>query len=91
MFGEVAVALLRLAGHSGAVPGAIVGEDVGASAERLKRAIDAKPERGVEPQTDDQGDKEARVSLRQRAYPLIELFESAARQGCDVMWSEARG
>jgi hypothetical protein len=30
------------------------------------------------------------VSLRQRAFPLIELLERAAKRGDDVIWDQER-
>src|SRR5690606_27882768 len=39
MFGDVAVKLLRMMGHSGTVPSAILADDVPAALERLKAAI----------------------------------------------------
>jgi hypothetical protein len=36
--------------------------------------------------SDDEDRKESQVSLRQRAFPLIELLTRAAEQGAEVMW-----
>ena len=84
MFGDVAVKLLRLMGHSGAVPSAIEPEDIPAALERLRKGIAAYvPE--DEPQEDE---GEAPVSLRNRAFPLIELLEAAAREQVPVLWNE---
>ena len=41
MFGDVAVALLRMMGHSGTVPGALRADEVGPAHERLRTALDA--------------------------------------------------
>ena len=41
MFGDVALGMLRMMGHSETVPGAILAEDVPAALDRLKRAIEA--------------------------------------------------
>jgi hypothetical protein len=80
MFGEVAVALLKLTGHSGTVPSAILAEDVPAALERLTTAINA----GKGAQTT--GDKDDAVSMAHRALPLINLFTAAAKENCDIMW-----
>jgi hypothetical protein len=87
MFGDVAIKLLRLMGHSGTIPSAVKAEDVPSRLAQLKRAIDAEPEVAADNEPKDR-DAEAAppVSLRQRAYPLIQLFEAAARSGADVMW-----
>ena len=87
MFGDVAVQLLKLMGHSGTVPSAILAADIPAAVDRLTRAL----EKGAStPPTaaDEEDRREGRqpVSLRQRAYPLIELLERAAKDDADVMW-----
>ena len=41
MFGDVAVRLIKLMGHSGVVPSAILAEDVGAALCQLKQAVEA--------------------------------------------------
>lgn len=88
MFGDVALSMLKMMGHSETVPGAILAEDVPAALERLKRAIDAAkatPAQSEPKHRDDDSDEQP-VSLAHRALPLIELFEAAARENCDVMW-----
>lgn len=89
MFGDVALAMLRMMGHSETVPGAILAEDVPAALDRLKRAIEAaKAEAAQSASRDARSDEsdEQPVSLAKRALPLIELFAAAARENCDVMW-----
>ena len=89
MFGDVAVTLLRMMGQSGAVPGAIRPEDILPALERLKRAVAAHEEPSPGPDDKDK-DAEPRVSLRQRAFPLIELLTRAAQRECHVIWEEER-
>lgn len=90
MFGDVAVRLLQLMGHSGTVPSAIVAADVPAALERLKAAIADEKTRAAAsappPAGPDDDEREPPVSLATRALPLIELLESAAEHGNDVMW-----
>ena len=82
MFGEVAVALLKMMGHSGTVPSAILAADVPAALSRLTASIEVvKAESSV-----DEEDEEPQVSLSNRALPLINLLTAAAKEGCDVMW-----
>jgi hypothetical protein len=88
MFGDVANRLLRLMGQSGAVPGAILTADIPAAVERLQRAVYNKNEKPAYRNTDDDG--EPPVNLGQRAFPLIELLERAAKAGTDVIWEEER-
>lgn len=89
MFGDVALTLLKLMGHSGTVPGALMAEDVPAALERLRTAVAASPEMPLDPQdgtaaADD--DDQPHVSLAHRAMPLIELLRDAAAAGKNVMW-----
>ncbi|MEP6606140.1 MAG: DUF1840 domain-containing protein, partial [Nitrosospira sp.] len=42
MFGDVAQQLLKMMGHSGTVPGAILAKDVPTVLDRLTRAIDTE-------------------------------------------------
>jgi hypothetical protein len=89
MFGDVALTLLKMMGHSGTIPGAILAEDVPAALDRLKHAIEtAKGEPvQVEPRDAEEDDRdEPRVSLAKRALPLIELLTAAAKANSDVMW-----
>jgi hypothetical protein len=85
MFGDVAVRLLRLMGHSGTVPGALLAEDVGAALQRLEAGI-ATWEEEVPSQAAEED--EPRVSLRTRALPLIEVLRAADKEKVDVMWVE---
>ena len=86
MFGDVAVHLLHLMGHSGTVPSAILADDIPAALEHLKMTI--KEAEATEPSNEAQDDEdtEERVSLAHRALPLIKLLEAAAAAKSDVMW-----
>lgn len=91
MFGEVAVRLLRLMGHTGTVPSAIRPEDIPDALRRLKAGIAAAeaaavPEEPSEARQESGDSEEPRVSLKQRAFPLIQLLEAAERENVPVMW-----
>ena len=87
MLGDVAIALLKLMGQSGGVPGALIGADVPAALQNLKAGIATS---GDEPAPRDaHEDEEPPVTMRQRAFPLIGLLESAANANADVLWGEA--
>ncbi|HEX7081707.1 MAG TPA: DUF1840 domain-containing protein [Gammaproteobacteria bacterium] len=88
MFGDVAVKLLRMMGHSGTVPSAILADDVPAALERLKRAVAEEKSRAAAEPRDERPDDEQEppVSLANRALPLIELLEAAVERHADVMW-----
>jgi len=88
MFGDVAVSLLRMMGQSGVVPGAILGSDIPAAVERLKKNVAAQSEHPRARKDDET--EEPDVSLRQRAVPLLDLLEHAAKKDVNVMWTEER-
>ena len=83
MFGDVALALLKMMGHSGTVPSAILAADVPAALSRLTAGIEAAK---AAPSVDDEDEDEPQVSLSNRALPLINLLTAAAQAGSDVMW-----
>jgi hypothetical protein len=88
MFGDVAVTLLKMAGHSGTIPSAMPAADIPPALARLKQALAAAgPEEASKPsgQPDNEG-ADTPVALQLRAHPLIELLSASAKQGCDVMW-----
>jgi len=88
MFGDVAVCLLRLMGHSGTVPGAILAEDVQSALERLVAAIQVEQQLPGPETSWDEDEDEPDVSLSHRALPLIELLEAAVKTKCNVMWDK---
>jgi hypothetical protein len=90
MFGDVAVKLLQMMGHSGTVPSALSAADVPAALETLETALDAF--RAANPDDEAIGDAfegdpiERPVGLAQRAFPLIELLKAAAADDKPVLW-----
>ena len=86
MFGDVAVQLLKMMGHSGTVPGALLAEDIPAALTKLKAAVEENEAPEETEKTSDENSEEPPVSLSVRAHPLIELLTAAAEQKCDVMW-----
>ena len=87
MFGDVAIRLLELMGHSGTVPGALLADDVQAALKRLEAAVEADKQSQAEDPAEG-ADGEPAVSLSHRALPLIELLNAAAKAKCDVMWDK---
>ena len=68
MFGDVALALLKLMGHSPTVPGAILAEGVPVALSRLAAAIDA--EKTTPPVADEDADESVdRINLLIPARP----------------------
>lgn len=87
MFGDVAIRLIKMMGHSGTVPSAIVGENVSSALHHLKQAIALERQKPPCPKkSSEEDDDDDEVSLVNRAVPLIELLEAAANKKCDVMW-----
>jgi hypothetical protein len=88
MFGDIAVKLLKLMGHSGKIPGALSAGDVPAALQKLRAGVQAQA--ATEPETAENDDPaaEPRVGLATRAFPLIELLEAAAAAEKEVMWDQ---
>ena len=90
MFGDIAVSLLKLMGHSGTVPGALQAGDIPTALDHLKKAI-AINKAVVTDASDrvEEGESgERTVNLTHRALPLIELLTASAMAKCDVMWDK---
>ncbi len=83
--GKVGVALLKLMGRTGNVPGALDAERVPEALERLKSEI---VRLGGETEGGGAGVDVGKdqVALHARAYPLIEMLESAVEEGEFISW-----
>lgn len=86
MFGDVAVALLRMMGHSGTVPSAILARDIPAAMARLREQLASGAFEEISKPSGRNEDDEPPIALRIRAQPLLELLSAAAEQECDVLW-----
>ena len=84
MFGDVALTMLDMMGHSRTVPGAILAADVPAALGRLRAAIAAAE--ATPPVVDEDEAGEPVVSLANRALPLINLLAAAVKSNSRVMW-----
>jgi hypothetical protein len=92
LFGDVAVTLLKMMGHSGTVPGALRAAEIPAAIAQLQQTLAAagpeeKVKQSVQPDAADP-DAPPPVGLGLRAYPLIQLLSAAGRQDCDVLWDQ---
>ena len=83
MFGDVAVSLLKMMGHSGTVPGALAAEEVTPALERLRIALAGQTQDEAVTRDDDD---EPPVSLAHRAMPLMALLEAAQQAHTHVLW-----
>ncbi|EGQ8009783.1 DUF1840 domain-containing protein [Vibrio parahaemolyticus] len=91
MFGDIAIKMIKMMGHSGTVPGSISAQDVPDALSKLTSALSAKNAAEENLPTDVDVDEEEEqaepaVSLGRRAFPLIELLKSAIKEECEVMW-----
>ena len=83
MFGDVALGMLKMMGHSATVPGAILATDVPGALSRLTIAIEAEKN---SPPVQDEDSDEPVVSMANRGLPLINLLTAAVKADCNVMW-----
>lgn len=86
MFGDVALHLLKLMGHSATVPGALLADDIPAALERLEAGVEAHSQSPQPQPLQEEEDGEPPVSLAHRALPLIGLLRAAAKARQNVMW-----
>lgn len=84
MFGDSALQLLAMMGHSGTVPSAILAAEVPLALSRLEAAVHSG--RASEKKECLSEDDEPEISMSQRAFPLIQLLKSAVKANCDVLW-----
>lgn len=87
LFGDVAQTLLKMMGHSGTVPGALLAADIPAARARLEAALEAQ--RAALPRAEEAAEETAEEPpppLALRALTLLELLDASERAGCDVMW-----
>jgi hypothetical protein len=83
LFGDIALTLLKMMGHSATIPGAILAADVPAALSRLTSAMAV--EKTLQP-IENKDEDEHEVSMANRALPLINLLSAAAKESWNVMW-----
>lgn len=96
MFGSAAVALLKMMGQSGNVPGALMSADVPQALQSLNdelRQLADVPTPSAEvaessSSFDDDQDEQVAVGLDKRAGPLVSLLEAAIEANENVLWNE---
>lgn len=96
MFGDVAALLLRGMGVSETPPGILRDEDIRNAADKLRHFLQSLPEDDDQDAADrntsdkeregDSDDSPPRISLDQRALPLLELLDTAYREQDEVIW-----
>ncbi|MDX1677975.1 DUF1840 domain-containing protein [Arsukibacterium sp.] len=93
---HVGLQLLKMMGRDSKVPSAMFADDVPEALSRLQQAlaeldddeVAKEDERGTKKQPDDDkdNDKPERVSLKQRAQPLLDLLQDASEANVGLMW-----
>ncbi|MCR9363989.1 DUF1840 domain-containing protein [Vibrio diabolicus] len=91
MFGDIGLQMIKMMGHSGTVPGAILAPDLPEALSKLTLSLAAESiadQKDTSSTKDDEEEalSEQVVSLNLRAVPLIELLKSAIDAQCDVIW-----
>jgi hypothetical protein len=86
MHGAVAIQLLKMMGHSGTVPSAILAAEIPAALARLRESLKQAPPPA--PREDDDEREEA-IPISRRAVPLIELMQNAIAEKADITWDRA--
>jgi Domain of unknown function (DUF1840) len=98
MQGEPAVALIRLGGHSGTVPSAVLAADLPGFLAKLRAGLELQGDQvSPPPPAKEPGDawddaeepRERPIKLRLRAVPLLDMLETAIRQHSDLFWEKA--
>lgn len=84
MFGDIALQMIKLMGHSETVPGAILAKDLPLALNRLKAALSTH--KATLPADENEDENEPTVSIMHRALPLINLLDAAVQADCDLMW-----
>ncbi|MBR9786478.1 DUF1840 domain-containing protein [Vibrio sp. J1-1] len=89
MFGDIGLNMIKMMGHSGTVPGAILAQDLPEALAKLTASLTKAAEeekKAAQEADDDDEQSESVVSIGHRAMPLVELLKSAIDDQCDVMW-----
>jgi len=88
VMGPVGDNLLRIAGREPAGQGIIEGSALPAAIAAIEAAVAAeeavRTKSGAEEPDDSAGGDH--VSLRQRAWPLLEMMRRSHREGADIVW-----
>lgn len=93
MFEDTAVQLIRLMGHGDKMPGVLQPENLPEAIRLLKTGLEDGSSSGTDigsisesDNNDDTEDDEPKISLRTRAFPLIQLLEAAKSEEKQVVW-----
>jgi hypothetical protein len=88
MFGDIGVQLLKMMGHSGTVPSAILAKDVPAALANLEAALGVAEQQPESEEPTDDTEVTSFVRLSHRALPLIDLLKAAVKDESNVQWTD---
>lgn len=83
MFGNLALAKLKMMGHGATVHGEVLAADVHTYQSRLNDTIEAEK---ASPSAEINDAEATVVSMADRALPLINLLATSAKTELNVMW-----
>lgn len=86
MIAEDATRLLDCIGKPPAPRGVITCAQIDEALSRLEAAVQGERARGGDADVPDEPLSRQAISLRQRAFPLMEMLRAARRLGVDVTW-----
>ena len=98
MQGEPAVALIKLGGHSGTVPSAVLAAELPGFLAKLQAGLELQGDQVSPPPPvkepgagweDEAEPREQTIKLRLRAVPLLDMLNTAIRQQSDLLWEKA--
>ena len=96
MQGEPAVALIKLGGHSGTVPSAVLAAELPGFLAKLQAGLELQGDQvSPPPPVKEPGagweeePRERPIKLRLRAVPLLDMLNTAIRQQSDLLWEKA--
>lgn len=86
MFGEVALQLLEGMGTSGKIPGALYADDVPQALWQLQQWLASQQPETADAMLMDMEAAAQPVAMQQRAQPLLEMLQGAAKEQHGVSW-----
>ena len=86
MLDEHARRLIEMMGHSPGTRGALAPEDVAPALARLRSALAQVPAPQPTAEEQEPDAPQQTVGLKQRAFPLLDMLEQAAKKKKPVLW-----
>jgi hypothetical protein len=91
MFGDIALQVIEMMGHTRTVPGSIAADGIATALSNLKAAIarhhDAKSS-DTKPTDDAEELPEQTIALAKRALPIVQMLEKAKTNNEPILWEQ---